>query len=58
MSEDPMIPVPKPLENVSTNRSKYVEKVASKKEISIELTPTLPPINLHRNNSEPQDMQE
>ena len=49
MSEDRMIPNPK-LEKVSTNRStSYVEKVASKKEISIELSPsTLPPINIHR----------
>ena len=52
-----MINIPNPLEKVSTNRSTpYVEKVASKKEISIELTPTLPPINLNKNNSEPQDM--
>ena len=59
MSEDRMIPNPNPLEKVSTNRSTpYVEKVASKKEISIELTPTLPPINLNKNNSEPQDMQQ
>ena len=59
MSEDHMINIPNPLEKVSTNRSTpYVEKVASKKEISIELTPTLPPINLNKNNSEPQDMQQ
>ena len=59
VSEDQMINIPNPLEKVSTNRSTpYVEKVASKKEISIELTPTLPPINLNKNNSEPQDMQQ